>query len=78
VTSLIYDIVSAAQEEKDFKTSQFFAWFVDEQREEEDNAATNLGRYKLMAADGKGLYLLDAELGTRVYNPPALLTTMEA
>lgn len=78
VTSLIYDIVAAAQEEKDFKTSQFFAWFVDEQREEEDNASTNLGRYKLMAADGKGLYLLDAELGARVYNPPALLATMEA
>ncbi|MGI5891830.1 MAG: ferritin [Bacillota bacterium] len=78
VTSLIYDIVSVAQEEKDFKTSQFFSWFVDEQREEEDSAASNLGRYKVMGTDGKGLFLLDAELGARVYTAPAILTVMEA
>ncbi|MGI6360705.1 MAG: ferritin [Bacillota bacterium] len=78
VTSLIYEIVAAAQEEKDFKTSQFFAWFVDEQREEEDTASTNLGRYKrLVKADERGLYLMDTELGSRTFSEPALLLTME-
>ena len=45
VTSLIDGIVTLANEEKDHKTSNFLMWFVDEQVEEEDNAATNLKNY---------------------------------
>ena len=78
VTSLIYNIVEEARLQKDFKVDHFLQWFVEEQVEEEDNANKNKGRYETMGKDGKALYLLDQELGTRVYVPPVLLTTMEA
>lgn len=78
VTSLIYNIIDVAQQEKDLKVVQFFQWFVDEQVEEEDNASKNKGRFETMGMDGKALYLLDQELGTRVYAAPPLLTNFEA
>lgn len=72
VTSLINNIVTQAIEEKDHKTSSFFTWFVNEQVEEEDNAATNIKKYELMGTDGKGVYLLDQEMAQRVYTPPVI------
>lgn len=78
VTSLIYNIVDTAQQEKDFKVVQFFQWFVDEQVEEEDNANKLKGKYETMGSDGKALYLMDQELSTRVYTAPVLLTQFEA
>ncbi len=78
VTSLIYNIVDVSRQEKDFKVDQYFQWFVEEQVEEEENANRIKGRYEALARDGKALYLMDQEMGTRVYAPPALLTTMEA
>ena len=38
VTGLINQIYAAAQEVKDFRTTQFLDWFVKEQGEEEKNA----------------------------------------
>jgi len=78
ITSSIYEIVKAANEEADYKTVQFLNWFVDEQVQEEDSANKNLNRFKTMGSDGKALYLLDAEMGTRIYTKTALLTTLEA
>ncbi len=67
VTSLIYKIAAAAQEESDFKTSEMIKWFVTEQVEEEANATDNITQYRLFGGDGKGLYMLDAQKATRVY-----------
>lgn len=78
VTSLINNIVDEARQQKEFKVDQFFQWFIEEQVEEEDNANKNKGKYEAMCMDGKALYLMDQEMGTRVYQAPALLTTMEA
>ncbi len=78
VTSLIYTIIDAAQQAKDFKVVQFFQWFVEEQTEEEDNANKNKGRFEAMGLDGKALYLLDQELGARVYTIPPPLAAFEA
>jgi ferritin len=78
VTSLIYNIVDTAQQEKDFKVVQFFQWFVDEQVEEEDNANKIKGKFETMGMDGKALYLMDQELSARVYTAPPLLTQFEA
>ena len=72
VTSLINNIYSAAQEDKDYRTMKFLDWFVDEQMEEEDNADTMVSRYKLFGQDPKGLYLLDQEYAARVYTAPSL------
>lgn len=77
VTALIYAINAAAREEGDYKTSQFLDWFVAEQVEEEDNASTNLGRYKLFGADARGLLSLDQEMAARTYTQTPELATIE-
>lgn len=77
VTSLIYKIVEAAQNAKDFKTVQFLDWFVKEQVEEEDNASTNIGRLKTFGGDSMGLHTLDQEMGARVYATTPELTLYE-
>ena len=78
ITSSIYDIVKAANEENDYKTVQFLNWFIEEQVQEENNANNNLNRFMTMGLDGKAVYLLDQELGVRVYTKTPLLATMEA
>jgi ferritin len=73
VTGLIYAIAKAADEEKDYKTSEMIKWFVTEQVEEEANAVDNITGYKLFGKDGQGLLALDAQKGTRVYAQAAPL-----
>ena len=48
-------------------------WFIDEQVEEEDNARTIINNLKMIGDNGYGLYMLDKELGARVYNQAAPL-----
>jgi len=72
VTELIHNIYDAAYSVKDFRTMQFLDWFVKEQGEEEENADKLISKYKLFGDDPKSLYLLDQELGTRVYTAPSL------
>lgn len=69
VTKSIFELVSAAIEEKDFSTQSFLQWFVTEQVEEEANMDKILGKLKYVEGDGRGLLLLDSELGQRVYVP---------
>ncbi len=77
ITNSIYEIVKAANEENDYKTIQFLNWFIEEQVQEENNANTNLNKFKTLGQDGKALYLLDAEYATRIYTKTPLLVTME-
>ena len=73
VTSLINDIYAAAYDVKDFRAMQFLDWFVKEQGEEEENASDLITKMELFGADPKGLYMLNAELGARVYTAPSLV-----
>ena len=73
VTSLINDIYSAAFEAKDFRTMQFLDWFVKEQGEEETNANDLITKMELYGTDPKSLYMLNSELGARVYTAPSLV-----
>ena len=73
VTSLINDIYAAAYEVKDFRTMQFLDWFVKEQGEEEKNATDMIAKMELFGSDPKSLYMLNQELGTRVYTAPSLV-----
>lgn len=72
VTSLIHTIYDAAYGTKDFRTMQFLDWFVKEQGEEETTASDLVRKMELFGSDPKGLYLLDQELGARVYTAPSL------
>jgi ferritin len=60
---------------KDFRTLEFLNWFVKEQGEEEKNAEELIQRYDLFGSDAKGLYMLDSEMGARVYAAPSLILT---
>ncbi|MDD6044328.1 MAG: ferritin [Clostridia bacterium] len=73
VTSLIHDIYDAAYSVKDFRTMQFLDWFVKEQGEEETNADNLVKKFALFGDDPKSLYMLDQELGARVYAAPSLV-----
>ena len=73
VTDLINEICHACHEGKDYRTLKFLDWFVNEQREEEDNANKMVNRYKLFGSDPKGLYALDQEYAARVYAAPSLI-----
>ncbi|MBE6597916.1 MAG: ferritin [Ruminococcaceae bacterium] len=73
VTSLINDIYAAAYEVKDFRTMQFLDWFVKEQGEEETNANDLISKMELFGSDPKSLYMLNQELGARVYTAPSLV-----
>lgn len=73
VTGLIHNIYDAAHSVKDFRTMQFLDWFVKEQGEEENNADNLIKKFELFGDDPKSLYMLDNELGARVYAAPSLV-----
>lgn len=75
VTSLINNLVDISISEKDHATTNFLQWFVNEQVEEEANASEILGQVK-MAQESKGtMFMLDKQLGTRVFVDSTLATS---
>ena len=70
VTSLINNIVKLAESERDYASLNMLQWFIDEQVEEESSADEIVQKLKLIGKDGSGLFMLNTELGQRVFNPP--------
>jgi ferritin len=62
--------MTIAIEEKDYAAQSFLKWFIDEQVEEEASMDAVLNQIKLISGDGKGMFMLDRELGQRVFTPP--------
>jgi len=71
VTGLIDDLVDLAIREKDHATNSFLHWFVNEQVEEEASADKIVRQLKMMENAPGGMFMLDRELGQRVFTPPA-------
>ena len=71
ITGCINDLTDLAVKEKDHASQIFLQWFVTEQVEEEENDRELIGKLKLIGDNGYGLLMLDNELGTRVFTPPA-------
>jgi len=71
VPGLINDLMDLALSEKDHATAQFLQWFVEEQVEEEASADAIVQQLRWIGESGHGLLMLDKELGTRVFTPPA-------
>jgi ferritin len=71
VTGLINDLVNLAVDEKDHATNSFLQWFVNEQVEEEDSAGKVLGQLKLVKDSPQAVFMMDKEMGLRVFTPPA-------
>jgi ferritin len=71
VTSLINNLVDLAISEKDHASNNFLQWFVAEQVEEEASASEVVEKLKLVQDNPSGLFMVDAELGKRVFTMPA-------
>jgi len=71
VTGLIHDLVNLAIAEKDHATNNFLQWFVDEQVEEEESSSEVAEKLKLIGDGTAGMFMLDNDLGQRVFMPPA-------
>ena len=78
VTSLIYAILDAANEEHDYKAIQFLQWFVTEQEEEEENATNLIESLKIAGTGEGGLYMMDKDMGQRVYTQASPLANAKA
>lgn len=73
VTASINKIYKAASKVDDYRTMQFFDWFIKEQGEEEKNSEDLIRKYELFGSDPKGLYSLNQELLARTYAAPSLV-----
>ena len=69
VTKRIYNLTDIATEEREHATISLLKWFIDEQVEEENNFSTLIRKLKRIGNDSAALYMLDAELATRVFVP---------
>ncbi|MFQ5585522.1 MAG: ferritin [Thermodesulfobacteriota bacterium] len=70
VTERINKIVGAAITENDYATHTFLQWFITEQVEEEATAKGVLQQIKMIGESSDGLFMIDRELGQRVFTPP--------
>ena len=70
VTSLINSLVDLAISENDHAANIFLKWYVEEQVEEEESADEVVQKLKLMGDAGHNLFMIDQELGKRVFTPP--------
>ncbi|MDH3359478.1 MAG: ferritin [Desulfobulbaceae bacterium] len=70
VTALINELVNHALDERDHATNIFLQWFVTEQVEEEASASAIVDKLKMIGNDANGLFVLDQELGQRIFTPP--------
>jgi ferritin len=70
VTGRINSLVDLALELRDHATNAHLQWFISEQVEEESNVLGIVQQMKLAEGSPNGLFMLDRELGQRVFTPP--------
>jgi ferritin len=71
VTGRINDLVDLAIKEKDHASNTFLQWFVNEQVEEETSVNTIVQQLKMAQGAPGALFIIDRELGQRIFTPPA-------
>ncbi|MCM1142378.1 MAG: ferritin [Muribaculum sp.] len=77
VTSLINNLASIAAADNDFASVNRLVWFIDEQVEEEESAREMIASVEAVEGNKYGMYMLDKELASRVYNTPSPLAAGE-
>ena len=65
VTASIYALYELALKEKDYPAQVMLQWFINEQVEEEKNAAEIVANLKLIEDRGTAVLMLDKQLGKR-------------
>lgn len=71
VTALINNLMDIAIAEKDHAAAMFLQWFVGEQVEEEAGVNAVIDQLELAGQSRGGMFMIDRELGARVFTPPA-------
>ena len=71
VTSRIGQLMDLSREERNHAAEVMLNWFVTEQVEEESSFALVIRKLKRVEGDGRGLLMVDQELGQRTFVPPA-------
>ena len=64
VTRSINNIMTLAEEEKDYTTKNFIDWYIAEQREEEALMRSILDKIKLIGTGPMSLYYIDKEVAS--------------
>jgi len=77
VTGMINKLVNLAVEEGDHATNILLQWFVSEQLEEEASTDEIVQKLKLMGDAGGEMFMIDRELGQRIFTPPATVANAE-
>ena len=75
VTGLIQNLMTIAKGDKDYASENRLIWFIDEQVEEEESARDMIASFEAVEGNKYGMYMLDKELASRVYNVPSPLAT---
>ncbi len=75
VTSLINKLAAIANDDRDFASINRLVWFIDEQVEEEESAREMIAAVEAVEDNKYGMYMLDKELVSRIYNVPSPLAT---
>ena len=70
VTKSVNSIATLAMKESDHACYQFIIWYVNEQVEEEANAADIISKLQMIGNDKRALLTLDNELAARTYTNP--------
>jgi ferritin len=65
VTASIHEIYALAAKENDYATQNFLQWFINEQVEEEKNAAEIIETLKISGESGPALLMMDRHLASR-------------
>ncbi len=63
-------LVDLALAESDHATNSFLQWFVNEQVEEEASVKSVVQQLKMIGSEGQGVFMIDRELGQRVFVSP--------
>ncbi len=71
VTERIGNLMDIAKEENNHAAQIMLQWFVTEQVEEEASFSLIIRQLQRVEGDGRGLLMLDQELGQRTFVPPA-------
>jgi ferritin len=67
VTDSINNLVDISIEVSDHASRSMLMWFVDEQVEEEASVQQIIDNLKMVEGKGQGLFMIDKELGLRVF-----------
>jgi len=65
ITASIYALYETALKEKDYPAQVLLQWFINEQVEEEKNAAEIIAKLELIEERGTAVLMLDKQLGKR-------------